>query len=95
MTDKVKLIKASLIKEVKIEFDYQGGVTTVDPYIYGLSSMGDNILYGKAWHSDGEHFYRFDLDKISNLKLLKEKFTKDLLYKRPEFMNECWAEISL
>lgn len=56
MNDKEKLISAAIAKEVKVEFDY-GGKTTLDPYLLGFSSMGDTFLYGKTWHSDGEHFY--------------------------------------
>lgn len=70
----------SAIKSKKlISFDYDNGVRIVEPYCYGISRTGKEVL--RAYQVDGEStsgefigWKLFSLKKVCNIKILNQQF---------------------
>lgn len=73
-----KICEAINSKRV-IQFDYNGGMWLVEPFCYGISSKGNEILrgYQTGGYSESgkpEGWKLFDLSKVSGLEITNISF---------------------
>jgi len=72
-----KIIEAIESKTV-IEFDYEGGMRTVEPHCYGVTTAGNEGLRAHqtaGYSSSGKLTMKmFDLGKASNIRLTEKTF---------------------
>lgn len=73
-----------------VVFNYNSGSRKLEPYCYGLSKKGKELLrayqisgYSSSGKSEG--WKLFNISKISNLKILNEIFQKTLFYAKISF----------
>ena len=86
-----EIIHSGINNRTKIKINYKDDWTIIEPYLHGLSRMGDEFIYAKTFHHDGDHFYRFDLDAVNGIKAMTEPFKVDHEYERPVYVNEDYA----
>jgi predicted DNA-binding transcriptional regulator YafY len=94
-----KIVEAINEKRI-IAFYYDGGYRTVEPYVYGMSGAGHEVLraYQLGGHSDSEAHEGWKLFKTSRIKNLVEtpEFFKELrsdFKKEDPAIKEIFAEI--
>lgn len=69
-----------------IEFYYNGGKRTVEPFCYGISRKGNELLRafqtgGYSESGDPVHWKLFSVKKMSNITITDEEFSGN----RPEY----------
>lgn len=94
-TDK-KIINAINNKKW-IEINYHdNSKITIKPIIYGRSSYGDDFVFAWGWHSGKPGYYRFDIDKITEIfpeQDLEDPIEKDYqsFYSKPTWVEDYFA----
>lgn len=81
-----------------IEFDYEGGVRTVEPHCYGLTTKGNEAI--RAYQVDGYSssgsmgWKLYDLSKAESIEILDETFyVRDGYKKGDKGMSRIFREI--
>ncbi len=83
-----------------LEFYYNGYCRVVEPFTFGISTKGNDVLSafqvrGES-ESDNRPMWRlFDLEKIENIQILDEKFSgyREGYRKGDSRMNRIYCEI--
>jgi hypothetical protein len=81
-----------------IEFDYEGGVRTVEPHCYGLTTKGNEAI--RAYQVDGYSssdamgWKLYDLSKADEIEVFDETFdVRDGYKKGDKGMSQIFCEI--
>lgn len=70
----------AITKKQVLEFYYDGGIRTVEPFCHGISTAGNEVLRGfqKGGYSESgnSHTWKmFKVDEITSISIKNEKFT--------------------
>jgi hypothetical protein len=82
-------------RQLHIQYKKDDFKIAIDPYIYGLSKLGDWIIYG--WYSGPSHecWYAFDRDQIKSMGIGRKQFEiRDDAPLRVDFMDQYHAAIT-
>jgi hypothetical protein len=78
-TSIVGTIREAISRKLLIEFTYEGGNRVVEPHVYGQKDGTEQLLafqvQGDGSSDELPEWRRFDIGKMSNLKLTNDHFT--------------------
>ncbi len=82
------LICDAIAKRAIIQFDYDGGMRTVEPHCHGISTAGNEVLRGYQTGGYSEsgrpvEWKLFDVSKISSLSITEKIFAQDRPFYNP------------